>query len=93
MRAFLGKLQWAGTALVVLAMFAAIHGAFLGAPKESAMGNVQRIFYFHVPFAIGCFLGFFVVMVGSVAYLIRRERTWDRLAESAHQRRISRRSK
>jgi len=80
---FLRPLEWGLTILVVLAMFGAIHGAFLGAPKESAMGNVQRIFYFHVPFAIGCFLGFFVVLVGSVGYLIRRERRWDLLAESA----------
>jgi heme exporter protein C len=81
--AWLRRVEWAATLVVVAAVFWAIRGAFLVAPKERVMGNVQRIFYFHVPFAAGSFLGFFVVLVGSLAYLATRDRKWDLLAESA----------
>jgi len=44
------------------------------------MGDVQRVLYFHVPLAWVAFLAFFVVLVGSVLYLWKREDRWDRLA-------------
>ena len=47
------------------------------------MGNVQRIFYFHVPSAMMAFLGFGIVALGSVLYLARRDPRWDILAHSA----------
>ncbi|MEZ4648919.1 MAG: cytochrome c biogenesis protein CcsA [Candidatus Eisenbacteria bacterium] len=57
--------------------------AFQYAPRESTMGDVQRIFYFHVPFALGSFMAFGVVMVASVGYLMKRELSWDRAAHAA----------
>lgn len=56
---------------------------FLVAPEERVMGPVQKIFYFHVPSAIVCFLSVFVLMGASVAYLWTRDIRWDHVARSA----------
>lgn len=56
---------------------------FMWAPTEAVMGHVQRIFYIHVPLAWLSFLAFFVVFVGSVLYLWKRNSAWDMLASSA----------
>src|SRR2546428_3582581 len=53
------------------------------APTDRVQGIVQRIFYFHVPMAWIAYLAFFVVLVGSVGYLVRREPVWDRIARSS----------
>lgn len=65
--------------LVVIALYA----AFLYAPTERIMGEVQRIFYFHVGAAWNAFLAFFVVFLGGLLYLIRRNRLWDHLAAAS----------
>lgn len=52
---------------------------FLVSPTEKVMGDVQRIFYFHVASAWNAFLAFFVVFVASIQYLRTRERRWDLL--------------
>ena len=61
-------------------MVVALYLVFLWAPTEATMGDVQRILYFHVPLAWVAFLAFFVVLVGSILYLWKRENKWDRLA-------------
>lgn len=61
-------------------MWAALYAVFLYAPTERTMGDVQRIFYFHVASWWVAFLAFAVVFIGSVAYLITRERSFDNLA-------------
>ena len=63
-----------------LLMVAAVGLVFLWVPTEQTMGVVQKVFYFHVPLAWVAFLAFFVVLVGSVLYLWKREDRWDRLA-------------
>ena len=50
----------------------ALYEALIAAPTEQTMGNVQRIFYYHVPSAWTAFLLFLVNFAASVAYLIRR---------------------
>ncbi|NPV06579.1 MAG: cytochrome c biogenesis protein CcsA [Anaerolineae bacterium] len=57
--------------------------AFYYAPRELTMGDVQRIFYFHVPAAWVGFFAFFVTFVASIAYLVRGERRWDIVALSS----------
>jgi heme exporter protein C len=47
------------------------------------MGDVQRIFYFHVASAWVGFFAFFVTCLAGAAYLARRERRWDILALSS----------
>lgn len=59
------------------------YAALIVAPNERTMGQIQRIFYFHVPSAWTAFVAFFVVFVCSIAYLAQRSRMWDQLAVSA----------
>jgi heme exporter protein C len=58
----------------------ALYGALVSAPTEQTMGNVQRIFYYHVPSAWTAFLLFFINFVCSVQYLVRRDRVADKIA-------------
>jgi heme exporter protein C len=58
-------------------------GALLWAPTDRLQGEVQRIFYIHVPAAWIGMLAFGVVFVASIAYLVTREERWDRLAASS----------
>jgi heme exporter protein C len=57
--------------------------ALMAAPREARMGDVQRIFYFHVSVDWVGFLAFFVTLVGSVMYLRTLARQWDILAASS----------
>ncbi len=77
-----------GLALIVVsgvAMAAALAAVFLYAPREMTMGDVQRIFYFHVSSAWVGFFAFFVTFLGGVAYLVSGKRRWDVLAVSSTQ--------
>ncbi|HEU0020386.1 MAG TPA: cytochrome c biogenesis protein CcsA [Dehalococcoidia bacterium] len=72
--------------LVVLGaalMLADVYLIFMVAPTDSVLGDVQRIFYFHVPMALTSFLAFSVVFVASILYLVQRHQRWDRLAHAA----------
>jgi len=69
--------------LTVALMVAALYMIFVYVPTEASMGAVQRIFYFHVPLAWLAFLAFFVVFLGSILFLSRRDATWDRVASSS----------
>ena len=62
-----------------------LYMAFLYAPAAEVKtgGEAQRIFYFHVPLAMNAFLGFAVVMVASIGFLIHGRRSWDVTAEAA----------
>ena len=68
---------------VFAAMQLSLAAIFLYAPTEREMGDVQRIFYFHVPAAMTAFAAFFVVFIASIAYLKTREVRWDRVAIAA----------
>ena len=64
-------------------MLANLYLIFMVAPTDSGLGDVQRIFYFHVPISIMSFLAFLIVFLGSLAYVFRREAKWDGLARAA----------
>ena len=64
-------------------MAAALYAALVFAPTERLQGDVQRIFYVHVPLAWNAYLAFLVVFVASVAYLRKRDPWWDRLARAS----------
>ena len=79
---------WArlGSVSGMLSLPALAGGIYLAlgyAPTEKVMGDVQRIFYFHVPLAWVSFLAFGVVCIASILYLARRERRWDLAAAAA----------
>ncbi|MGC9349615.1 MAG: cytochrome c biogenesis protein [Anaerolineae bacterium] len=67
----------------VAAFLAALAMVFLYAPREATMGDVQRIFYFHVSSAWVGFFGFFVTALAGALYLARPARRWDILSLSS----------
>ena len=78
--------DWLGIALAALssaAIVIALTMVFVYAPREATMGDVQRIFYFHVSSAWVGFLAFFVTFLAGIGYLTRRERRWDIVAVSS----------
>ncbi|GAB4232307.1 MAG: cytochrome c biogenesis protein CcsA [Acidobacteriota bacterium] len=77
--------RWTGWLLwpTGLVMIAALFAALVYAPTERVMGEVQRIFYFHVGAAFAAFFAFLVVFVAGVAYLWTGRRWWDQLAVAA----------
>jgi heme exporter protein C len=70
-------------ALTLVSMLAALAGAFLYAPRESTMGEVQRIFYFHVASWWVAFIAFTVTFIASIGYLWRGRRRFDQVALSS----------
>lgn len=56
---------------------------FLYAPADAVQGDVQRIFYLHLPAAWLAYLSFFIIFGSSILYLLRGTPRWDRLARSA----------
>lgn len=69
--------------LVGILMPIALYFAFLYAPTEAVMGEVQRIFYFHLASAWTGLLSFFFVFVGSALYLWNKKPKYDYFAHSA----------
>ncbi len=69
--------RWLGYALLpggALALWMALFYA----PAEATMGDVYRIFFFHLPANIASFLLFFVAFVAGIAYLRTSNPLWDR---------------
>ena len=69
--------------LALVGMSLSIWMIFLYAPEDAVQGQPQRIFYFHVPIAWLAMLGFIVVAVGGIGYLITKDERWDWLARAA----------
>ncbi len=67
-------------ALTVVVLGFAAYQALMVAPTEQTMGNVQRIFYYHVPSAWTAFLLFFVNFLASVIYIWKRNAAADAIA-------------
>src|SRR5256885_4093483 len=71
--------------LVVAFLGYAAYQALVVAPTEQTMGDVQRIFYYHVPSAWTAFLLFFFNFIASIQYLTegkpaRRAVNWSVIA-------------
>jgi heme exporter protein C len=78
--------DWPGIVLAGLScvtVLVALGMVFLYAPREATMGDVQRIFYFHVASAWVGFFAFFVTFLAGIGYLTRGERRWDIVAVSS----------
>ena len=74
-RAF--SILWVVTAILLAY---GTYQALVVAPTEQTMGDVQRIFYYHVPSAWTAFCLFFTNLFASVAYLIWKNSKADALA-------------
>ena len=59
--------------LLLVGMVLALYMAFLQAPRERTMGDLQRIFYFHVPAGMVGLTAFAVNFVASVMYVAKKE--------------------
>jgi heme exporter protein C len=57
-----------------------LYQALVVAPTEQTMGDVQRIFYYHVPSAWTAFILFFINFVASILYLVKRRSAQDMVA-------------
>src|SRR5512139_2479924 len=67
---------------LILLLVAAYLAIFV-APTERVMGDVQRVFYFHIGTAWTALLGFILAAVFSVIYLINKDLKWDRFQVAA----------
>ncbi|HEY46463.1 MAG TPA: cytochrome c biogenesis protein CcsA [Anaerolineae bacterium] len=72
----LKALNWITGALFV----AALYMVLFFAPREAVMGDVQRVFYFHVAAGWVGALAFLVTAIAGGIYLARGERRWDLVA-------------
>ncbi len=72
-------LSWALLAVMLLALYA----AFVYAQTERVMGDIQRIFYVHLPLAWVGFVAFAHAAWGGVRYLATGRREWDVVSASA----------
>ena len=69
---------------ITIALFViALYMVFIYAPREAIMGDVQRVFYFHVAAGWVGFLAFLVTAIAGGVYLAKRDRNWDRAAEAS----------
>jgi heme exporter protein C len=66
-------LDWAA----VLLLAAATYMVLVYAPMERVMGNVQRIFYFHVSVGWVGMLGFLLAVVTAILFLVSGNHKWD----------------
>jgi heme exporter protein C len=66
--------------LGLIGIFFAHYLVFIYAPMESTMGAAQRIFYFHLPSAWLCYLGFIFCAVSSLLYLAKQDKKYDLFA-------------
>jgi len=69
--------------LTAILLSYALYQALVVAPTEQTMGDVQRIFYYHVPSAWTAFFLFFINFVASIQYLARANSKTDRIASYA----------
>ena len=77
------RLPGGGGLAVALILAVTVAIGLFGVPADRLQGDVQRIMYVHVPAAWLAYLAFFVTLVGSVGYLIRRDLRFDRLAAAS----------
>lgn len=69
--------------VTVLLFLTAVGMVFFYAPLEAVMGQVQRVFYFHVANAWVGMLGFMVAAIAGIAFLRKGDRKWDIVGLSA----------
>jgi heme exporter protein C len=77
--------RWDLLLFIILAvgMPIAIYMALIGSPREKIMGDLYRIFYFHVPAAIAGMTAFAINCAASFMYIFKKNRRWDNLGVAA----------
>ena len=67
--------------IIVLAI--STYLALVFAPTEIVMGQVQRVFYFHIGTAWVGLMGFVIAAVAGIVYLVTHNLKWDRFEVAA----------
>jgi heme exporter protein C len=67
----------------IIVLGIATYLALVFAPTELVMGDVQRVFYFHIGTAWTALLGFILAALFSIVYLVTKDLKWDRLQVAA----------
>jgi heme exporter protein C len=67
----------------LLLLGASYYASLVYAPLEAVMGQVQRLFYFHVATAWVGMLGFIVAAVAGIIYLWKKDLKWDAISVAA----------
>ncbi|HNN14631.1 MAG TPA: cytochrome c biogenesis protein CcsA [Anaerolineales bacterium] len=67
----------------IIVLGVAAYLALVFAPTEAVMGNVQRVFYFHIGTAWVGLVGFVLAAVAGVVFLVTKDMKWDRLEVAA----------
>lgn len=75
-----GKSEWIWGGITLFFLLIGLYWALIAAPTERTMGVYQRIFYYHVPAAMAAYTAFALNLLGSVAYLIKKNKKADALA-------------
>ena len=75
----LKALNWTSAVLLLIASWM----VFFYAPLEAVMGQVQRVFYFHVATGWLGMVAFFVAVIAGIAYLVKPAQKWDVLGVAA----------
>jgi heme exporter protein C len=70
-------------AITVLINGLATYFALYIAPAEVEMGELVRVFYFHLPPALVCYLTVTISMLSGVLFLMRKDQRYDAVSESA----------
>ncbi len=68
------------TGITIALFLIALYMVFIYAPREAVMGDVQRVFYFHVAAGWVGAVAFLVTAITGGVYLAKRDRKWDRVA-------------
>lgn len=68
------------TALTLLGLAITLYLGLVTVGTDVEQGDVQRLFYVHMPVFFGAFVAFGVTVVGGILYLVKRHPKWDRLA-------------
>jgi len=79
-RSILITLYWV---VIVLAFASALALLLVYTPTEVSMGQIQKIFYLHLPVAMCTFFACFVTFIASIGYLAQRDSRWDDLASGS----------
>ena len=69
--------------LSFIGMMVSLWAIFLYAPTDAIEGDVQRIFYFHVPMAWLAMLASGILAIASIVYLWRKDERWDWVARAS----------
>jgi heme exporter protein C len=68
------------TWVTIILFLVAVYLSLFFAPREATMGDVQRVFYFHISNAWVGMLAFLVAAIAGGMYLARGDHRWDLVA-------------